>query len=63
MKVEMQKTECRELSDIEIDSVTGGSILGDIAQGAKAAAGAVTVEAGHLYNVLKYGEDPMASQH
>ena len=62
MKVEMQKTECRELSDAEIDSVAGG-LLGEIVQAVKEAVSTVSFEAEHLYNVLKYGTDPLASQH
>jgi hypothetical protein len=59
MKVEMQKAECRELSDAELDCVTGGSILSDINQ----AAHELGSEISHVMTVIKYGSDPMTSQH
>jgi bacteriocin-like protein len=30
MKTEVQKTECRELTDHELDSVSGGGFWGDV---------------------------------
>jgi len=56
------KSECRELSDGEIDSVAGG-LIDEIVQAVKHFAHVIAFELDHLAVVIRYGEDPRDSQH